>query len=331
MPKAANALLVALAGLAACAAPGGRQREVAVLPSGDGSVLRFDANEVAALDAEGRAGRTFANRGGGAPSAAALELAQRLAVVACPQALAVTDLGGVAEPTWVALPERFAARTAALRQDRCALVGRGRDTLVVQLPAGNVLWRGAAGVRLDEVALVVPTGPAEQVVLGRRGEQVFVQRLDLSRGDGELTGETLVPRLTMVGAAATAGGAIFAAGLREESTASTRGALKQYLVIVRIDPATFRVEELVYERTDALEARVTDVAVGQEMLAVTVWLYGRGTRLRVYDQVKDRHPANWSFDKGIADGSAVAWLSPDYVAVVGANAPPQILQVVGEP
>lgn len=330
MRNAAKTLLIALASLAACAAPGSRQREVAVLPSGDGSLLRFDTKAVTVLDAEGRAVRTFANRGGGAPSAAALELEQRLAVVACPQALAVTDLGGTAEPTWVALPGTFAARAAALRQDRCALVGRGRDTLVLQVPGGNVLWRGAAGVRLDDVALVVPTGPAEQVVLGRRGEQVFVQRIDLSRGDGELTSETLVPRLSVVGAAATAGGAIFVAGLREESTASMRGALKQYLVLVRIDPATFRVEELVYERTDALEAAVTDLAVGSEMLAVTVWLYGRGTRLRVYDQVKDRHPANWSFDQGIADDSAVAWLSPDFVAVVGALSPPQILQVVGD-
>lgn len=302
-----------------------------MLPTGDGNLLRFDKNEVAVLDAKAAVVRTFPLRATGSPRASGLELSERLAAVAYSDALAITDLGGTAEPTWLPLPATLAARALAISQGRCALVGDQRDAMVLQLPGGDVVWRGKAGVRVDEVYLVVPTKPAEQVIVARRGETVLVQRFDLARGEGELTGESIVPRLNVVGAAATAGGAIFVAGLREESTASMRAdALKQWLVIVRIDPADFRVEELVYERVDALEAAVTDLAVGQEMVAIAMWLYGKGTRLRVYDQVKNRKPANWSFDQGIEPGSAVAWLSPDFVAVVPAAKPPQILQVVAE-
>jgi hypothetical protein len=321
--------VLGLALVAACSATS-RQRDVAVLPTGDGNLLRFDAKEVAVLDAKAAKGQTFPVRATGSPRASALELSERLAAVAYADALAITDLSGVAEPTWLPLPATLPARALAIRQGRCAIVGDNRDAMVLQLPSGDVVWRGRAGVRVDEVYLVVPTQSTEQLIVARRGETVLVQRLDLARGEGELTGETIVPRLNVVGAAATAGGSIFVAGLREESTASMRGALRQWLVIVRIDPNDFRVEELVYERMDAIEGYVTDLAVGQEMVAITLWLYGKGTRLRVYDQVKNRKPANWSFDQGIDQGSAVAWLSPDFVAVVPVARPPQILQVVAE-
>jgi hypothetical protein len=269
----------------------------------------------------------FALRGTGSPRASALELGERLAAVAYGDALALTDLSGVAQPTWVALAEPFPTRAMSICQTRCALVGGARDALVLQLPSGDVLWRGRAGVRVDDVVLVVPTAKHAQVVVGTRGGTVIVQRIDLARGDGELVNENVVPRLNVVGAAATAGGAIFLAGLREESTASMRTALRQWLVIVRIDTNDLRTEEVVYERCDALEAAVLDLAVGQEMLAISMWLYGRGTHLRAYDQVKGRRPANWSFDQTIDEGSAVAWLSPDFVAVVPPAKPPQILQV----
>ncbi|MBL9077796.1 MAG: hypothetical protein JNL08_09840 [Planctomycetes bacterium] len=315
--------------LAGCAsAP--RGPDVVVIPTGDGNLMRFAAGGVTVLDRDSRTVATYGNRAGTAPRGGALSLGSQLAVVAFERELALTDLAGTAEPVWVALPQPIAARGVAVDGDRCGLIDAAGQGCVVQLPAGRVTWQGRAGQGLDRVALLVPTGANEQVVVGQRGGEVVVQRLDFARGDGLITGETIVRDLNVLGAAGNAAGAVFLAGLRETSAASTRGALLQYLVLVRVDLATFRADVLQDEKCAALETRIGGLTVGAEMLAVVVDQYKRGTSLRVFDQVNGRRPATWAFERRITPGSLVAWLSPDYLAVVAADGATQVLHVVSD-
>mgnify|MGYP001161972351 CR=1 FL=1 len=329
MRRSTRTAAAAALALAACAsAP--RLPDAVVIPTGDGNLMRFEAAGVTVLDADGRELATFANRAGTAPCGGALSMASQLAVVAFERQLAVTDLGGTAEPVWIPLPAPLSAHAVAVADDRCALVADSGRGCVVQLPGGRVLWQGRAGHGLDRAALLVPTGAAEQVVVGQRGGEVVVQRLDFARGDGLITGETVVRGMNVLGAAGSAAGAVFVAGLREASAASTRGALVQYLMLARIDLATFRVDVLQDERCAAIETRIDGMTVGPEMLAVVLDQYKRGTMLRVFDQVSGRRPATWAFERRIVPGSSVAWLSPDYVAVVAPDGEAQVLHVVAE-
>lgn len=330
MARAARRWGAAFGLLAAACAGAPRLPEAVVLPSGDGSLMRFDAAGVTVLDQQSRTVATYANRAGGPPRGGALAMAAQLAVVAFEGGLAVTDLSGAHEPTWVRLDKPFAARAVSLDADRCALVDGAGNARVVQLPGGEVTWQGKAGVGLDAVTLVVATGPAEQVVVGSRSGSVVVQRMDYSRGDGLIAAETVVRDMNMLGAVGHAAGALFLAGLRETSSASTRGALVQYFVLVRVDLGTFRADVLQDEKCAALETRVTDLTVGPEMVAVVLEQHKRGTQLRVFDQVQGRRPATWAFERQIEPGASVAWLSPDYVAVVGRGGKTQVLHVVAD-
>lgn len=305
-------------------------RDTFVLPTGDGSLMRFQAAGVTVSDRDDKTLAQFANRAAGAPRGAGMSMASQLAVVAFDDRLAVTDLSGANEPTWIPLPAPFATRAVAVDGDRCALLDGNGTASVVQLPAGRVLWQGHAGVGLDHTALVVPTGASEQVVVGTRGGQVVVQRMDYARGDGLVAAETVVRDMNVLGAAGNGAGALFLAGLRETSAASTRGALMQYLVLVRVDLQTFRVDVLQDEKCAAIETRIVDLTVGPEMLAVVLEQWKRGTSLRVFDQVNGRRPATWSFERQVAPGSSVAWLSPDYVAAVGPDGRTQVLHVVAD-
>ncbi len=315
--------------LAACGSMP-RLPDTVVIPTGDGNLMHFAASGVTVLDRDSHSVAQFANHFGGAPRGAALAMAAPLAVVAFEHGLAVTDLSGANEPTWVALPAPFASRAVALDGDRCALLDGAGRACVVQLPAGRVLWQGKAGVGLDHTELVVPTGGSEQVVVGKRGEQVVVQRIDYARGDGLVAGETVVRDLNVLGAVGNAAGALFVAGLRETSAPSTRGALLQYFVLLRIDLQTFRIDVLQDEKCAALETKVGDLTVGPEMLAVVLDQYHRGTSLRVFDQVNGRRPATWTFERKIAPGSSIAWLSPDYLAIVAPDGQTQVLHVVSD-
>lgn len=315
---------------AACAGAPPRPRDIAVLPAGDGNLLRYTAAGVAVLDQQGREVAQFGNPTGKAPRATALAVGSQLAVAVFDDQVAVTELGGTNEPTWLAIGAPLATRTATLDGDRCALVDAAGNGRVVQLPSGGQLWQGKVGVGLDDVALVVATGPQEHVAVGRGGGAIKVQRIDFKRGDGLVAAETTIRDMNVLGAAGHAGGAVFLAGIRETSAASTRGALLQYFVLVRLDLATFRAEVLQDEKCAALETRVADLAAGPEMLAVVLEQHKRGTSLRVFDQVQGRRPATWAFERRIDPGSAVAWLSPDYVAVVGRDGSTQSLHVVSD-
>ncbi len=326
--RAAALALFALA--AGCAGAPHRPRDVAVVPTGDGNLLRYTAAEVTVLDQQGRAIGRFTNPTTKAPRGAALAMGSQLAVAVFDDRLAVTELSGTNEPTWVALASPFPTRSASLDADRCALVDGLGNARVVQLPASNQLWQGKAGLGLDDVVLVVATGAAEHVAVGRRSHDVVVQRMDFRRGDGLVAAETTIRDMNVLGAAGHAGGALFLAGLREVSAASTRGALVQYFVLVRVDLTTFRTEVLQDEKCAALETRVMDLAVGPEMLAVVLEQYKRGTSLRVFDQVQGRRPATWAFERKIAPGSSIAWISPDYVAVVGPDGETQVLHAVSD-
>lgn len=327
-PRIAATLVCAC--VAACASAPQRTRDVAVVPTGDGNLLRYTAAGVAVVDQQGATKQQFTNPTTKAPRAAALSVGSQLAVAVFDDQLAITELGGTNEPTWLALGAPFATQSASLDVDRCALLDAAGNARVVQLPSGNPLWQGRAGVGLDEVALVVATGPQEHVTVGRSGRAVKVQRIDFKRGDGLVAAETTVRDMNVLGAAGHAAGALFLAGIRENSSASTRGALLQYLVIVRVDLASFRTEVLQDEKCAALETHVTDLAVGPEMLAVVVDAWKRGTSLRVFDQVQGRRPATWAFERQIAAGSSIAWLSPDYVAVVARDGSTQSLHVVSD-
>lgn len=314
----------------ACAGAPPRLRDIAVLPTGDGNLLRYTAAGVAALDQQGRAVGQFTNPTGKAPRATALAVGSQLAVAVFDDQLAITELSGTNEPTWVAIGAAFATRSASLDGDRCALVDAAGNARVVQIPSGAQLWQGRAGVGLDDVRLVVATGTQEHVAVGRSGGEIRVQRMDYRRGDGLVAAETTIRDMNVLGAVGHAGGALFVAGLRETSAASTRGALLQYFVLVRLDLATFRAEVLQDEKCAALETRVTDLAVGPEMLAVVLEQWKRGTSLRVFDQVQGRRPATWAFERRIESGSSVAWLSPDYLAVVDRAGGTQALHVVSD-
>jgi hypothetical protein len=136
--------------------------------------------------------------------------------------------------------------------------------------------------------------------------------------------------MNVLGAAGHAAGALFLAGLRETSAASTRGAIVQYLVLVRVDLHSFRANVLQDEKCAAIETRIADLAVGPEMLAVVLEQWKRGTSLRVFDQVQGRRPATWAFERKLEPGASVAWLSPDYVAIVGRDGATQVLHVVSD-
>lgn len=324
------AALAAVVLAAGCAGTRQRTRDVAVVPTGDGNLLRYTAAEVTVLDQQGRAIGKFGNPTTEAPRGFALAMGSQLAVAVFGNQLAVTELSGTNEPTWVALASPFATRAVSLEADRCALVDGQGNARVVQLPAGSQLWQGKAGLGLDDVALVVATGPQEHVAVGRAGGAIKVQRMDFKRGDGLVAAETTIRDMNVLGAVGHAGGALFLAGIRETSAASTRGALLQYLVLVRLDLATFRTDVLQDEKCAALETRIDDLAVGPEMLAVVLDQYKRGTTLRVFDQVQGRRPATWAFERRIEPGSTIAWLSPDYVAVVGRDGSTQTLHVVSD-
>jgi hypothetical protein len=66
------------------------------------------------------------------------------------------------------------------------------------------------------------------------------------------------------------------------------------------------------------------------MLAVVLEQWKRGTSLRVFDQVQGRRPATWAFERKLEPGASVAWLSPDYVAIVGRDGATQVLHVVSD-
>ena len=333
MRRSRTATAAALASIvlaAACAGAPPRVRDTAVIPTGDGNLLRYTATGVTVTDQQGREVARFANPTNKAPRGAALAMSSQLAVVAFDDQLAITELSGTNEPTWTAMGSPFATRSVTLDGDRCALVDAAGNARVVQLPSGGQLWQGRAGVGLDEVMLVIATGPAEHVAVGRSGGDIKAQRMDYRRGDGLVAAETTIRDMNVLGCAGHAGGALFVAGLRETSSASTRGALLQYFVLVRIDLATFRADLLQDEKCAALETRVTDLAVGPEMLAVVLEQHKRGTSLRVFDQVQGRRPATWAFERKIDQGSTIAWLSPDYLAVVGRDGSTQVLHVVSD-
>ena len=218
MRRSRTATAAALASIvlaAACAGAPPRVRDTAVIPTGDGNLLRYTATGVTVTDQQGREVARFANPTNKAPRGAALAMSSQLAVVAFDDQLAITELSGTNEPTWTAMGSPFATRSVTLDGDRCALVDAAGNARVVQLPSGGQLWQGRAGVGLDEVMLVIATGPAEHVAVGRSGGDIKAQRMDYRRGDGLVAAETTIRDMNVLGCAGHAGGALFVAGGQE--------------------------------------------------------------------------------------------------------------------
>jgi len=209
--------------------------------------------------------------------------------------------------------------SAAIADERLAIVGRD-GVKVLRVPSAQVIWEGNPVQGLNQLHHAHPLSDSAALLVGTSGgglmrdSQVVLRRADRARGDWECT-DTILPRLSWVGACASAGDNLFVAGTWEDSRPVAQGRqrpLLQNIVVVRVEASTLRASEIVDLPVHAYETRVTDAAAGEDLLALVV----DGRELRVYGALPREPAVAPIFQRAFADPIAVTWLARRRLAVL---------------
>jgi hypothetical protein len=152
---------------------------------------------------------------------------------------------------------------------------------------------------------------------------VTVQKIDRSQGDWRVAQQTTVPALTWIHACASDGRTLYLAGAMETFRAQPAGApshpgqLLTTFVIVRVDPATLRADEIVWNERHARTVVARELAVGKDLVAVR---FDSGD-LEVYRLLADGRAGAPVYERRFPPPFSAAWLSQDDVVVVGSGEP----------
>jgi hypothetical protein len=224
-----------------------------------------------------------------------------------------------APPVWTPC-ELGAMVSAAIVAERLAVVGRS-GVKVLRVPSAEPIWEGKPTTGLTYLHHAHPLSDQETLLVGTTGgsmvrdSQVVLRRADRSRGDWEIT-DTVVPRLSWVGACASAGDNLFVAGTWEDSRPVTsiggkQRPLLQNIVVVRVQTSNLRTTEIVDTPVHSYETQVTDAAAGADLLAIVV----DERELRVFGALGDQPAVAPIFQRAYADPIAITWLAPRRIAV----------------
>ncbi len=335
-------LLVLLA--ASCAAPE-RTRTTslapALVPTGEGGEVWIFTSASAARYAPGprneyrehRASAPPPPRGAGQPRGAALDLREGRACVPYERSLALVDIAN-AQVEYAPSSLDAPIEAVAIHGELVGVVAGGEVAVIdfytkepVVEPASLSSWEppfGGGGRLLyayphsrDELSLVWFEEPG----FGS-DSQGLVERRSRAGGEWRTRGDVAIRggMMTYLDACASAGGALYLAGIREDYkktpwNAGQLGTLEQILVVYRLDPDSRELRNVVWQPAEIRGDRgsqVSDVAVGQGLVA----LVESGNRLLVFREVPgNTGTASLEYDSRYDADIGIAWIAADRIAV----------------
>ena len=259
-----------------------------IAPSGiEGVAFRFDREGTARLVEAREDVRWPLPPGAGRPASVACDTSTGLAVVACEGALGLVRLGFETEPEWT-LPapwDEVPGALAACGETAAYLIGK-RVTLV------DLQNRGAAEdfTELDLRTLDLPSTrpllaipsrarPREALTVvgwkgGARHGAVHVTSLVRGPAGWGVATSQRVDGYTYLHVCSANGSELVLAGIHEEQDRSSAvgggfATLRQTLLVDHVDLESLEVRRLVRADRHALDTRVTGVAPGDDLVAVT--------------------------------------------------------------
>lgn len=225
-----------------------------------------------------------------------------------------------APPTWTPC-DVGAVVSAAIANERLTVVGRNA-VKVLRVPSAEPIWEGRPTQGLTHLHHAHPLSDSVVLLVGTidgglmRDSQVVLRRADRARGDWVIT-DTVVPRLSWVGACASAGEHIYVAGTWEDSRPVAGAGNKQRplllnIVVACVHAATLRVHEIVDTPVHSFESRVTDAAAGEDLLALVVDQH----ELQVYRSLESQPAVAPIYHRTFPDPIAITWLARRRIAVL---------------